>query len=70
MSWVERFLTFMAGVLSREKGVTAYCERWLRSPQGEGTRKIVMCLNFHVVSEKGQMSLFIWRQKTYGEVNK
>lgn len=28
-----------------------------------------MCLNFHVVSEKGQM-LFVLRQKSYGEVNK
>lgn len=60
----------MAEFLSREKGVKTYCEKLLWLPPGEGRRRAIMCLNFYVVSEKGQMLLFVLRQKSYGEVNK
>lgn len=70
MSWDERVITFMAGFLSRENGIKMYCEKRLWSPQGEGRRRIIMCFNFHVVSEKGQTLIFVLRQKSYGEVNK
>lgn len=55
--------------LCREKRVKVCCEKRLWASQGEGTRKIIMWLKFHVVSEKDQM-LFILSQQTYREVNK